>query len=117
MEKPMEPMQDDLQSRVVQYVEALARRGRPFIENVGGDGPLKIRWPRNVSADRNSRFGYSETDADPLLLVAFTTPNALANSLLAEIERSILEERERVGMFCGDEKNGTQSECRVLDPA
>jgi hypothetical protein len=72
----------DLGAKIADYVADLASKARPVISGTGDGESLRVLYPLHDHADRVTRSGFSDHEANALLLAAMLHGESLAKCLL-----------------------------------
>ena len=84
------------------YVADLAARARPVISGIGDGQSLSVHYPLRPDADRITLSGFSDFEANALLLAAFMDGERLAERLLETALDGTIYGRPNATSVCMD---------------
>lgn len=73
----------DLPERIARFTAKLAARAQPVVRGIADGETLSVHFPLRADADRVTMSGFSEAQANPLLMAAFLDGERLTERLLA----------------------------------
>jgi hypothetical protein len=82
------PVASDIEAKVAAYVASLAARASPLVRGFAEGLALDVKWPMGLDANRTNGVGFSNSDANCLVLLAAITPRELSKLIMQAIERA-----------------------------
>jgi hypothetical protein len=86
---------DDLGDRIARHVAKLAAKAQPVVRGISDGQDLSVQWPLHDRADRIAMSGFSDSDANALLLLAFMDGETLAARLVQVAHEGSISSGER----------------------
>jgi hypothetical protein len=84
-----------LENRVWNYVTALAEKAAPRVRGIGDGERLQVLWALNDHASVVTQTGYASDQANPLLLAALLTPEAMVERIMKAATDGLLSPDQR----------------------